>query len=154
MVGTRNRNPREPFASSVAVRKRMQNQRRRDTAPELKLRSELHARGLRYRLHRRIVPGTNRSVDIVFVSARVAVEVMGCFWHGCQQHGRSARPANAWYWNEKIRRNMARDHDTDRRLVADDWQVIRVWEHDNVLAAADRIEAIVRTSPGLRPGEP
>ena len=50
------------------------------------LRSELHARGLRYRLHKRLLNGLRREADLVFGPARVAVFVDGCFWHGCPEH--------------------------------------------------------------------
>jgi DNA mismatch endonuclease (patch repair protein) len=135
----------EPFASTPAIRRRMQGQRRRDTRAELALRRELHRRGLRYRLDQPVVPGTRRRrVDIVFLGAKVAVSVDGCFWHGCAAHGVAEHRVNAWYWPAKIERNRARDADTDARLSAEGWAVVRVWEHDDPVAAADRIERIVR----------
>ena len=133
------------FASTAAVRRRMQLQRRRDTAPEMALRHELHRRGLRYRLDRPIVTGTRRRVDIVFASSRVAVFVDGCFWHGCSSHGVRSHAVNGWYWPDKIASNRLRDEDTDRRLRADGWIVVRVWEHEDSTAAADHIEALVRS---------
>ncbi len=59
----------------------MQLQKIRDTAPEMKLRRELHRRGLRFRLHRKLLPDQRSTVDIVFPGPRVAVDVRGCFWH-------------------------------------------------------------------------
>src|SRR3954469_24349398 len=73
------------FASSPEVRARMQRQPSRDTQPELALRRLLHASGLRYRIHVRPLPSLRRTADVVFRSARVAVFVDGCFWHGCPQ---------------------------------------------------------------------
>src|SRR5579875_2994608 len=73
----------ESWASSPAVRGRMQLQRTRDTAPELAIRRLLHARGLRYRVDVSPLPGLRRRADIVFGPAKVAVFVDGCFWHGC-----------------------------------------------------------------------
>lgn len=116
---------------------------RRDTAPELALRRELHARGLRFRVDRAVLPDRRRRVDIVFGPARVAALVDGCFWHGCPEHG-TAPKANDLFWREKIETNRRRDRDTDRRLTQAGWTVVRVWEHEDPVTAADRIEAIVR----------
>jgi DNA mismatch endonuclease, patch repair protein len=133
------------WANTPAIRLRMQRQRERDTAPAVTLRRELHRRGLRYRLEVPIVPGTRRRrADIVFGRAKVAVFVDGCFWHGCPDHGRRTHEINHWYWPAKIVRNQARDQDTDRRLTEAGWHVIRVWEHDDPIAAADTVEAAVR----------
>jgi len=110
----------------------------RDNALERSLRSELHRRGLRFRLHRRLLQGSRRSVDIVFPRARVAVFVDGCFWHGCPLHGTWPKN-NAEWWRAKIEANRARDRDTDDRLARQGWTVVRVWEHETVIAAADRV---------------
>lgn len=133
------------WASSPGVRRRMQLQSAVDTQPELALRHELHRRGLRYRVHRQVVPGTKRRVDIVFGPTRVAVFVDGCFWHGCPEHGKRAHDVNGWYWPQKILGNRARDLDTDRRLSEGGWLVLRIWEHESATEAADRIEQTVRT---------
>lgn len=122
----------------------MQRQASRDTAPELAVRRLLHRRGLRYRVHLRPVPSLRRTADIVFTRARVAVFVDGCFWHGCPHcYGQRQHKTNAWYWPEKIQRNRTRDEDTDAKLVAAGWDVVRVWEHEVPDAAADRIAAHV-----------
>lgn len=121
---------REPFASSEATRRRMQDQRREGTSPELALRRALHALGLRYRVHKAPLPILRRKADIVFGRARVAVFVDGCFWHGCPEHGRRRHEVNGWYWPEKIARNQRRDRETNGALISNGWQVIRVWEHE------------------------
>jgi DNA mismatch endonuclease, patch repair protein len=115
---------------------------RRDTRPELALRRLLHARGLRYRVDRVVLTGMRRRADLVFGAARVVVFVDGCFWHGCPEH--ATWPAhNAGFWREKIETNRLRDRDTDERLATAGWKVERVWEHEDVGAAADRIERLV-----------
>jgi len=98
----------DSWASSSAVRRSMQSNRSRDTGPELKLRRALYALGLRYRVAARVPPGSTHRVDIVFGPSRVAVEVLGCFWHGCPLHHRSPA-SNSNYWAEKLERNKARD---------------------------------------------
>lgn len=131
------------FASSENIRVRMANQKRRNTGPEMALRSALHRRGLRYRLHRQIVPGTRRGADLVFPRARVAVFVDGCFWHLCPIHGVRDHRVNGWYWPAKLERNRQRDEDTNRRLQEAGWTVVRVWEHEDAELAADEIRRVV-----------
>ena len=126
-----------PAASSPDALRRMTHQRRRDTAPEMAIRRLLYARGLRYRVDA-APPGMRRRADLVFGSARVAVFVDGCFWHGCPDHGTLPKKNAAW-WAEKIDSNVKRDRDTDQRLTADGWIVIRVWEHEAPEAAAARV---------------
>ncbi|WP_369055604.1 very short patch repair endonuclease [Kineococcus terrestris] len=133
-----------PPASSEAAATLMRRTGRRDTRPELALRRELHRRGLRY-LVDTTPPGTNRRrrADLVFRGARVAVFVDGCFWHSCPLHLHPPR-ANAQWWRVKLASVVARDRDTDERLAEAGWTVVRVWEHEDVVAAADRVEALVR----------
>lgn len=135
--------PRPPGASSPAVRAVMAGNRKRDTRPEKALRSALHARGLRYRLHIRPVSGSCQ-VDVLFRAARVAVFVDGCFWHRCPKHGVRPR-TNADYWDAKIARNVERDRQNTAELEAAGWTVVRVWEHEDPTAAAERIDGIVRS---------
>jgi DNA mismatch endonuclease (patch repair protein) len=116
----------------------MRAQRERDTGIEREIRSRLHARGLRFRVHRRLLKGSRREVDVVFPGAKVAVFVDGCFWHGCPEHGTWPRN-NADFWRRKIEGNVKRDRDTDARLEADGWTVLRVWEHEAPADAAARI---------------
>ena len=136
------------WASSPGVRRRMQLQRMRDTAPELAVRRLLHAMGLRYRVDTPPIAGLRRRADIVFSSARVAVYVDGCFWHGCVTHSSRTVVANAVYWSDKIAGNRARDADTDARLTAAGWMVMRVWEHDDPADVAGRVAAAVRSRRG------
>ena len=128
-----------------ATRLRMSRQRSHDTSPERALRSLLHRRGLRYRLHRRPIAGLRRQADLVFAGARVAVFVDGCFWHCCPEHATSPKANGAW-WAAKLARNVERDRDTDRRLAEAGWTVVRVWEHEDPAAAADRVAALVGKS--------
>lgn len=142
MTPTRRRNV--PAASSQDARRRMQQQKRTDTGPELALRSELHRRGLRYRVHQRPLPGLRRTADVVFPRARVAVESMGCFWHSCPAHGTTPRSNAAW-WGDKLARNRQRDADAASALAEAGWLLIVVWEHESVVEAADGIERAVRS---------
>lgn len=124
------------------VRRQMRNQRVRDTGTEQTLRRYLHSRGLRFRLHRRLLPNSRREIDIAFIAAKVAVFVDGCFWHGCPEHATWPK-RNAQLWKQKIETNRHRDSDTNSRLQALGWTVIRVWEHEDPTAASERIAAVV-----------
>lgn len=76
--------------------------------------------------------------DIVFTRSRIAVFVDGCFWHGCSDHG-TLPERNQEYWTPKLAANAARDRRNDEALEREGWVVIRVWEHEPVAAASDRI---------------
>jgi DNA mismatch endonuclease (patch repair protein) len=121
---------------------------RRDTTPELALRSALHGRGLRFRVDRRVAPEVRAKADIVFPTERIAIFVDGCFWHVCPEHATWPR-ANRRWWREKLERNVQRDRETDARLRQLGWTVIRVWEHEEPDHAAERIDGEVRA---CRPG--
>ncbi|MEO9781619.1 MAG: very short patch repair endonuclease [Sedimentitalea sp.] len=125
--------PSSPEASA-----RLARVRQKDTAAELKLRRTLHARGLRYRLHVPLLEKPRRVADIVFRRRKLAIFVDGCFWHGCPEHGTSSK-SNADFWQDKIETNKKRDLDTNQRLTEAGWRVLRVWEHEDVEDAADRI---------------
>jgi DNA (cytosine-5)-methyltransferase 1 len=130
-----------PPASSDVVRDRMLNTKRRDTKPELELRSALHRLGLRFRVD---VPinGSRRRSDIVLTRDKVVVYVDGCFWHGCPEHGTIPKQNRQW-WIDKLVANRQRDDDTDADLAAHGWTVLRFWEHEDPLGAAAAVRDVV-----------
>lgn len=117
--------------------------KRRDTAPELALRSILHARGLRYRVDFRPLKVMRNRADVVFTRARVAVFVDGCFWHACPEHYMPSK-TNVDYWTPKIEANRERDRRVDTMLRDAGWTIVRAWEHEDPIAVADQVEALVR----------
>lgn len=123
----------------------MRRVRRKDTAPELTLRSALHRRGWRFRKHLAGLPGTP---DVAFPKRKVAVFVDGDFWHG--------RDFETWsgklqpFWREKIERNIARDARQRAELEAAGWHVIRVWEKDVKKRLDDVLEQIEAALGGSR----
>ena len=120
----------------------MQRTKRRDTPAEVAIRKELYRRGLRYRVDAAI-PGVTRSrPDIVFTAKKVAVYVDGCFWHSCPEHG-TQPTANREWWEEKLAANVERDRRHDAELEAAGWVVIRIWEHEDPVEAADTIAAVL-----------
>ena len=125
--------------------------RRRDTGPELAVRSRLHARGLRYRVDYRV--GRGRSAprpDIAFTRAKLAIFIDGCFWHRCPVHG-TTPATNASWWKAKLQRNVDRDRANDRELRERGWAVMRFWEHEPSDEVADAIEGAYRTLTDRNP---
>ena len=99
--------------------------RSKNTRPEMEVRKALFARGFRYRLHSRRLPGTP---DLVLPRYRAVVFVHGCFWHGhdCSFfRWPSSRPE---FWRAKITRNQAVDLESNERLRTAGWRVLTVWE--------------------------
>lgn len=131
------------WATSPATRRAMQANRRRDTAPEMAIRRLVHAAGLRYRVDARPLPTARHTADMIFIRARVAVFIDGCWWHGCADHYRPPA-SNTTYWAGKVTRNRERDLLANEALTAAGWTVVRIWEHEAPESAARRIEAIVR----------
>ena len=123
-------NERYPVPMDIFSQKKrsevMARVRSKDTGPELAVRRFMHARGLRFRLHRRDLPGCP---DLVFPSRRVVVFVHGCFWHrhpGCK---RSTMPTtNASFWQAKFEATVARDAASLAALNMAGWNVLVVWE--------------------------
>lgn len=115
--------------------------RGKDTKPELLVRKGLHARGFRFRLQDRNLPGRP---DIVLPKYGVAIMVNGCFWHrhrGCQY---ATKPrSNVEFWETKIARNKHRDEVTSAHLEALGWTVIVVWECE--LRGKETAEARIQT---------
>lgn len=111
--------------------------RGRNTNPELIVRRFLHARGLRFRLHVRDLPGRP---DIVIRRLRTAVFVHGCFWHrhaGCRF---AVLPkTNAVFWQTKLEGNQVRDRRNVSRLRRAGWRVLIIWECDLTIASLERL---------------
>jgi DNA mismatch endonuclease (patch repair protein) len=114
---------------------------KRDTKPEVRVRSGLHRAGLRFRKNLMIrLPERSVRPDIVFTRAKLAVFIDGCFWHQCPEHGNVPR-TNVDYWVPKLRRNVERDRATDAALEVAGWHVIRAWEHEPVEQTVERVLA-------------
>jgi DNA mismatch endonuclease (patch repair protein) len=125
-------------------RRAMQNQRERDTFPELALRRALHRRGFRYKVDATLpLPGVRRRCDLMFSGPRVAVFLDSCFWHVCPEHATWPKSNSEW-WHDKLTRNVERDRQTDALLRGAGWQSVRVWEHEDPEEGADRVAATLR----------
>jgi DNA mismatch endonuclease (patch repair protein) len=116
-----------------------------NTGPELKLRRALWARGLRYRVNVKSLPG---KPDIVFTRAKIAVFCDGDFWHGhrwaIKGLGSLEKELQGYspYWRAKIQRNVQRDLATSEELTRLNWRVLRFWASEidaNVQKCVDLI---------------
>lgn len=99
-----------------------------NTRPEVAVRKGLHARGFRFRLHRKDLPG---KPDIVLPRYRVVVFIHGCFWHqhlGCRLA--SWPKSREDYWGPKLNKNVERDALAEIRLAELGWRTLVVWECD------------------------
>ena len=133
-----------PKSRSPAVRNVMRANKGVDTRPELELRSLVHKAGLRYAINVRPEHEINRRADIVFRSAKVAIFVNGCFWHGCPKHYVLPK-TNKRFWIDKVKRNRERDEETKLLLRRRGWKVIILWEHEDFSRPAVRIVREVRS---------
>jgi DNA mismatch endonuclease (patch repair protein) len=127
--------------------------RKSGTRPELALRRAVHRLGLRYRVDHPLAAGCRP--DLVFIGARLAVFVDGCFWHGCSRHAKTVVGGpNRDLWAAKLARNRRNDLRANSVAATLGYQVLRLWECEVLPApgmAAARVLAAVRSAP-LRRG--
>ena len=100
--------------------------RSKDTKPEIILRKYLYKAGLRFRIHKKDLPG---KPDIVLAKYRTVVFVHGCFWHyhaACRE-GRLPK-TNSEFWTNKFAKNISRDGEHQRKLLDLGWKVLVIWE--------------------------
>lgn len=128
----------------------------KNTRPELKLRQELRARGLRYRINLKTLAG---KPDIALTKIKVAVFCDGDFWHG---HNWAIRGLSSLdeelsryssFWRAKILTNIARDKSAAAKLEAAGWTVLRFWESEikaNAGKCADMVKFVASAKTNLR----
>lgn len=128
----------------------MSRVRGRDTGPEVRLRKALHARGFRYKLHDKKLPG---KPDLVFPGRRKVVLVHGCFWH---MHGNCALArmpkSRVDFWSAKLHGNRDRDAVKQAELRALGWDVMVVWECElrDLDAVVARVQAFLNEDEGKK----
>lgn len=110
----------------------------KDTGLEMRVRSELHRRGFRFRKHVKELPG---KPDVVFTKAKVAVFIDGDFWHGYRFPAWEHKVSD--FWKQKINKNRERDRRNHRKLKEMGWTVIRLWQHDLERDFQECIERII-----------
>lgn len=124
--------------------------RRAHTKPEVLVRKALHALGLRFRLHAKLLPG---SPDIVLTKHQTVVFVHGCFWHrhpGCKYA--TTPKTRQEFWIPKFEGNVARDARKEAQLQELGWRVLIVWECETKDLVA--LDVRLRREFGLPPAEP
>lgn len=131
----------------------MSKVRGKDTRPEMVVRRAVHALGLRFRLHRRDLPGTP---DLVLPRWKTVLFVHGCFWHrhaGCRKAG--APKTRADFWQAKFDRNVARDERTSAALRQAGWRVETVWECEtrDSVALSERLRTMFYQPKAAPPAE-
>lgn len=101
----------------------------KNTKPEIRARSLLHALGYRFTVNgpkNKKLPGRP---DIVLPKYKTAIFIHGCFWHRHKDCKSASTPkTNTEYWLPKFERNVQRDKDNQLELKALGWQVIVIWE--------------------------
>jgi DNA mismatch endonuclease (patch repair protein) len=92
----------------------------------MRIRHAAHALGLRFRLHRKDLPG---KPDIVFPKYRTAVFVHGCFWHRHKDCPKASTPkSNISFWEQKFEQNVKRDEAAYLALHQLNWRTLVIWE--------------------------
>jgi DNA mismatch endonuclease (patch repair protein) len=106
-------------------RRNMQAIKNKNTEPEMTIRKALFREGLRYRLHRKDLPG---KPDLVFTKYNAAIQVQGCFWHAHGCHFSKLPDTNIELWARKLAANKKRDDSNRSKLLSMGWRVCEVWE--------------------------
>lgn len=119
----------------------------KNTKPEMLVRKFLFANGLRYRLHKKDLPG---KPDLVLPKFRSIVFVHGCFWHGHEGCKYFVIPkTNSEWWLAKIMRNRERDQKAQKELENMGWNVFYIWEcelKNNANATLTRLLANIKST--------
>jgi DNA mismatch endonuclease (patch repair protein) len=107
----------------------------KNTKPELLFRKTLWAKGVRYRINSKTLPG---SPDVSIKKYKLAVFIDGEFWHGYNWDERKPKlKTNRGFWIPKIERNMQRDKEVNRKLAEMGFTVFRFWSK-NIKEDLDR----------------
>ena len=126
-------------------RKTMQAIKSERTKLEEKITNALWRKGFRFRKNVKTLKG---KPDIAIKKYKVVIFLDSCFWHGCKKHCRYPS-TNREYWHSKINRNMQRDKEVTDYYLNNDWNILRIWEHDikeNFDESIDRIKQIILKS--------
>ena len=114
------------FELAAVTHKRLSSVRSKSTKPEIIVRQFLHAKGFRFRINKKKLPG---KPDLVLKKYQSIIFVHGCFWHRHHGCNNSSNPKkNKKYWNDKFEMNISRDKKVQKELKLLGWQVIIMWE--------------------------
>ena len=96
-----------------------------NTKPEIYIRSLLHRKGFRFKLHDSKLPG---KPDIVLPKYRAIILVHGCFWHGHSCPLFKMPSTRQEFWKHKIENNRSNDDRVMLALSSLNWRIATVWE--------------------------
>lgn len=137
------------FYTTKQRSKTMSKIRAKHSVPELLLRSALWAKNIRFRLHKKDLPG---KPDLVIAKYKLAIFVDGDFWHGYEWKVRKPK-TNQGFWHPKIERNMQRDQFANESLHQMGYTVMRFWEHEvkqNLKACVNQVMLYIETAKILK----
>lgn len=117
----------------------------KNTAPEMLVRSYLHAAGLRYFLHAKQLPG---KPDLIFPREQIAIFVHGCFWHVHECQLFRWPTSRTTFWKKKLLENRERDKRSEQKLLGSEWTVITVWQCE--LLPATRSDTLAKLQRRIR----
>ena len=97
----------------------------KNTKPEILVRKFLFAKGFRYRLHVKNLPG---KPDIVLPKYKTIIFINGCFWHGHENCKYYVVPTTrAEWWLDKINGNKQKDGENFLQLSASGWKIVTIF---------------------------
>ncbi len=99
--------------------------RGKNTKPEYFVRSALHQKGFRFRLHVHHLPG---KPDLVFAKYKALIFVHGCFWHGHNCYLFKWPSTREEFWRKKILKNRDNDQKALEALKRIGWRTLLIWE--------------------------
>jgi DNA mismatch endonuclease (patch repair protein) len=137
------------FYTTKQRSKTMSKIRGKDSLPEMLLRRALWKQNIRFRIHRRDLPGRP---DLVIDKYKLALFVDGDFWHGYQWQNRKPK-SNTGFWIPKIERNMQRDRFVNEQLTEMGYTVMRFWEHqvkENLQACINQVLLYIEAAKVLK----
>lgn len=133
----------------------MASVKNKNTSPELNIRKALFAKGIRYRLHDRKLPGTP---DLIFPKYKAVIFIHGCFWHNHNcKHGRLPT-TNRAFWEHKLLGNARRDLQIIDKLHSLGWRTRVIWlcslKNKQNFASNREIDEIISWLKEYKPREP
>lgn len=114
--------------------------RAKNTRPEMIVRRALHARGFRYRIHVKDLPG---KPDLVFPRYKSVLFIHGCFWHGHNCHLFKMPGTHTEFWQAKIQKNRENDAKAKAALATLGWRVLEIWECELRVTKTQDYEPVV-----------
>ncbi|MGW8170055.1 MAG: very short patch repair endonuclease [Sulfurovaceae bacterium] len=134
------RDGRAPIPKNENISKVMSANKAKNTKPEILFRKALWHAGIKgYRLNWKKVPGRP---DIAFPGKKIAIFIHGCYWHRCPYCNPSFPKSNVEFWDEKFKKNVARDKKKTKELELQGWKVIVIWECELKKNLGKQIEKI------------